>query len=119
MGDIFRRFWPGAADDVLPPGAGPEGVFRARTGWAARPNQRTRHLNPFSLLIKGIQRLRINSFISYSYKASRIAEKSRRILNVMKPLETVAESDPDVADRVFSAARVDIGVPVNTGGRTR
>jgi putative flippase GtrA len=30
----------------------------------------------------------------------------------MKPLETVAESDPDVADRVFPAPQVDIVVPV-------
>ena len=35
----------------------------------------------------------------------------------MKPLETVAESDPDVADRVFSATQVDIVVPVKNEER--
>jgi putative flippase GtrA len=35
----------------------------------------------------------------------------------MKPLETVAESDPDVADRVFSAPQVDIVVPVKNEER--
>ncbi|HEX3751558.1 MAG TPA: dolichyl-phosphate beta-glucosyltransferase, partial [Streptosporangiaceae bacterium] len=35
----------------------------------------------------------------------------------MKPLETVAESDPDGADRVFSAPQVDIVVPVKNEER--
>src|ERR1700760_3997995 len=35
----------------------------------------------------------------------------------MKPLETVAESDPGVADRVFSATQVDIVVPVKNEER--
>jgi putative flippase GtrA len=50
--------------------------------------------------------------ICASYKSSRDAEKFERILVGMKPLETVAESVPDVAGRVFPAPQVDIVVPV-------
>src|ERR1700759_4588421 len=50
--------------------------------------------------------------ISSAEKTFRIAGNNRRILTAMKPLETVAEPGPGLADRVFSPPQVDIVVPV-------
>src|SRR6201996_7982286 len=50
--------------------------------------------------------------ISSAENTLRITENKRRILTAMKPLEIVAEPEPDVADRPVSAPQVDIVVPV-------
>jgi len=50
--------------------------------------------------------------ISSAEKTFRIAGNNRRILTAMKPLEIVAEPEPDVADRPVSGPQVDIVVPV-------